>query len=263
MRYRHSLLELVRALFCMGLPLVCLAGCQDKLLTSKWAMDDPDYAAKYSEPYGSHKHERMLKQMVDARHVAGKGGGYVTGYGSGDPDAGGLELGMFNYPTAEIETRLGLQGLIGTREKDWFLGLTPGIRLQTPTRLAPFVGIASFIGGNWETVDASHDGIDNDDDNSTDELGEDKTNFYFRGGIGPEVGVHYWLTGKSRLTLSGQHLFSTEGRKSDMWMLGITFSFLSGPEGDAASEPTATSSPLNDENSADGSVQVSSPPSER
>ena len=37
-------------------------------------MDDADYAAKYSKPYGDDKIPRMAKQAVDARYVGGRGG---------------------------------------------------------------------------------------------------------------------------------------------------------------------------------------------
>ena len=56
------------------------SGCQSWSwpISSKWALDDPDYAAKYSEPYGEDKTLRMLKQSVDARHIHGKGGPYLS-----------------------------------------------------------------------------------------------------------------------------------------------------------------------------------------
>ncbi len=261
MRYRRERLDGIRAVIGALLLLLATVGCQEKLLSSKWAMDDPDYATKYSEPYGSNKNERMLKQMVDARHVEGKGGWYGTGLGSADPRSAGLEVGLFNFPTASIETRVGLQGLVGTREDDWYLGATPGIRLQAPTRLAPFVGVASFIGGNWESLPANNDRIDNDDDGSIDEYDEEELDVYFRGAIGPEVGVHYWLNGSSRLTVSGQHLFSTEGRSSDMWMFGVSFSVLTGPNksGDDSliSRPKADGEEAADESNAAASLQLS------
>lgn len=234
MRYRrqvlNSILGFVTALTLVG----ASVGCGGKLLSSKWALDDPGYAAKYSEPYGTRKNERMLKQMVDARHVEGQSGWYLMGLGANDPGAAGAELGIFSYPTAIMESRVGVQGLVGTRESDWFVGLTPGVRLQPPSRLAPFVGVASFLGGNEKTSSADSDGRDNDDDGFIDELGEEKSDTFFRLGVGPEVGVHYWLNGSSRLTVSGQHLFSTEGRASDMWMFGLTFSVLTGPDRDDA-----------------------------
>lgn len=231
----------------MALIVMLICGCQGKLISSKWAMDDPDYAAKYNKPYGDDKTQRMLKQAVDARHVEGKSGWYASGYGSGDPLTAGGELGIFSYPDAMVETRVGVMGLLGTRQQDWYVGLTPGIRLQTPTRFAPFVGVAGFIGGNSKDIPAEHDNIDNDGNGSVDEDDEVRSEGHFLGGISPEIGAHYWLTSSSRLTVSGQYLFTTEGRASDMWMFGLTFSVLTGPnkaDGEASTSEVPTVSEL-------------------
>ena len=53
---------------------ISLPGCSSWPLSSKWAMNDADYAEKYSQPYGEDKTQRMIKQLVDARHLKDKGG---------------------------------------------------------------------------------------------------------------------------------------------------------------------------------------------
>ncbi|MBN1591462.1 MAG: hypothetical protein JW888_18255, partial [Pirellulales bacterium] len=89
--------------------LVSSAGC----MSSRWAMDDPDYAAKYGKPYGDDKVCRMAKQIVDARHVGGKGGLYVGGALQGDPLSIGGQLGGFGYATPSISGHAALAGLAG------------------------------------------------------------------------------------------------------------------------------------------------------
>lgn len=210
-------------------------GCSDYPMSSKWAMDDPDYEEKYSEPYGEDdldKPLRMLKQSVDARHVEDKGGFYVGGAVADDPTSAGLEFGAFSYETPEVETHISLAALGGTGRENWFLGANTGIRLQPPTRLAPFVGVGGFAGLNWAESNARGDGVDNDDDGSIDELGETKTNFDGLASIYPEVGVHYWLGAHTRLTASASYWITTSGRDDDFWFIGAGISFLERPQVD-------------------------------
>ena len=208
------------------LVLICASGCADWPLTSKWAMDDPDYRAKYSKPYGNDKTLRMLKQSVDARHVDGKGGGYVAFNMADEPTSVGLEIGGVEYLSSALEGHGGFNGLVGTGAEDWFLGGTIGLRLQSPTRLAPFVGVGAFAGFNWELHDAENDGIDNDDDGAVDELNETKTEYGGLAAVFPEVGVHYWLGSDSRLTLSASRWFTTEESSDDFWFFGIGITVL-------------------------------------
>jgi hypothetical protein len=124
-----------------------LCGCSNWPLSSKWAMDDVDYATKYSQPYGDDKPVRMLKQMFDARHVKEKTGAFVGGGGGGSPSTGGVSVGSFYYPNYWTEVDLGLTGLAGTGAHDWFIGPEAGVRFQTPTRIAPFAGAGHFSAG--------------------------------------------------------------------------------------------------------------------
>ncbi len=193
------------------IPILFLAaGCG----TSRWAMDDPDYAAKYSEPYGDDKIPRMAKQAVDARHVGDKGGLYVQAAGQTAPFNLGGEIGGFHYWTPCLSGRIGLQGLASTNADGFFAGLNTGVRVQPPTRLAPFAGVGAFGGATdfWE-----------DTENCCPHCEDD-----IRGivGVYPELGVHYWLTGRSRVSLSGSYLVTTEGRKDDFWFYGVTLAFL-------------------------------------
>ena len=78
-------------------------------------MADPDYAEKYSQPYGRDKNQRMLKQSVDARFVDNKRGWFAGGAGSSSPGTGGVEIGGFTYlaPWLEGNCRVPLAQRIG------------------------------------------------------------------------------------------------------------------------------------------------------
>jgi hypothetical protein len=167
----------------------------------------------------------MAKQAVDARHVQGRSGWGVAATAGPDPVTVGGELSMFGYSEPWVEGRLGLMGVAGTGDANLFGGLTAGARLQTPTRFAPFVGLGGFAGGG--NRDASDDGIDNDNDCCIDERGEKEDEFF--GSVFPEVGVHYWLSPRVRLTPNAAYHVTTSGRDDDQWFFGVGLSFLSGP----------------------------------
>lgn len=214
-----------------------LAGC-----SSKWAIDDPVYAEKYDTPYRGNdadKVARMIKQSLDARYVADRGGSYAGAGGSSSPPAAGIELGRFAYVDSSIEGRIGLKGLVGTGANGWFGGLDTGIRVQAPSRLAPFVGAGAYLGGTKEEVLAENDRIDNDNDGSIDELEEMDDNYRFLASIYPEAGVHWWMTENVRLTGSAQYHLNTDGRDTDFWFVGFHISVL-----DAAKEYTDYDGPV-------------------
>lgn len=201
---------------------VLLCGCP----WSRWALKDPDYAAKYDEPPELLDVEAQAKQAIDARFVEGKGGWYVAGAGHADPDAGGGEIGVFGYPTSCVSANLGLAVLGGTGANDIFLGLNSGLRVHAPSRFSPFAGVGMFHGYSEHEVSARGDFIDNDDDGSIDELGETATEYGWLSAVYPELGVYYWLNSSVRLSASGAYYVTTEGRASDFWFYGASLSFL-------------------------------------
>ncbi len=203
-----------------------IAGCG----TSRWAMNDPDYAAKYGRPYEQgEKLPRMAKQSIDARHVGGKGGGYVAAGAADDPVSVGGEIGGFYYPVSTIEGRVALAGLLGTGARDAFVGLNSGLRVHPPTRIAPFGGVGLYGGYSEYEFSVMHDGVDNDGDFQVDEWGETETDYGFLGAVYPEIGVHYWVDGRTRLTGSAAYYVTTEGRNHDFWYFGLGVATLPGP----------------------------------
>lgn len=190
-------------------------------------MNDPVYAQKYVQ--GAEKGEwlQKAKQAIDARHVAGLSGwtfGGATMYRpKTDNTLGGFDIGIERYPTSFLSQRVGLLGYAS--QDEGYIGIDSGLRLQTPTRLAPFVGAGGLIGGS-RTVQTTPDGIDNDLDDFVDEPGEKASQIdHFLVAIYPEVGSHFWLTERLRATIYGRYLITNLGQEQDDWMLGgqITF----------------------------------------
>ena len=195
-------------------------------------MDDPDYAAKYSKPYGRDKPLRMVKQAIDARHLNGKVGTTVGVGGAGDPASISGEIGGFAYTSECTELNAGLTAVAGTGALSAFVGPEVRYRLVAPARLSPFVGVGAFAGVNWFDEPAENDGIDNDDDLFVDEPGEEKENYEAFLAVYPEIGVHFWANGRWRLTGSGRYYVNTEGRDSDFWHFGLSLGWVSREEGE-------------------------------
>lgn len=202
------------------------------ILKSRWAMDDPEYAEKYCD--GAEKSDVLgkLKQAVDARFQEDASGLFVSGgYAKrSDADDGlvSIDIGAESYFTSYLTGRASLMGM-GNGE-DWFTGLDAGLRLQSPTRLAPFVGAGVFAGYARETVIADDDWKDNDDDGLIDEYREkDKR---ISGGIAafyPEVGAHFWWTPKIRLSSYGRYMVTTEGSDANDWQFGVGLAMFTNP----------------------------------
>lgn len=211
-----------RRIAIVSLAAVCFCGCP----WSRWALKDPDYAAKYDVPPDALDVAAQAKQSVDARFVEGKAGWYVAGAGHADPNAAGGEIGGFVYPQSWLSAHAGLALLGGTGADDLFLGLNSGLRVQPPSRLAPFAGVGMFHGYSEHEYPARADWRDNDSDGSIDEFGETGTEYGWLSAVYPEIGVHYWLNSSIRATASGAYYVTTEGRDSDFWFYGASLSFL-------------------------------------
>lgn len=221
-------MDLRLALLCVVL-LAPAGGCAH-FLKSRYAMDDPAYAAKYQD--GAERGDILgkLKQANDARHIEGLGGTYLSGgtqyRGQDGATLTGLELGAEAYGNSWSSARMGLSGYVG--HGDWYAGIDNGVRLQLPTRLSPFVGVGMFHGLSTTRVDASHDHEDNDDDGKVDEWGEKDTEFDgWLSSVYPEVGVHFWPIGQGRITVFSRYMVTTEGRDSDDWLTGFQMTFFS------------------------------------
>lgn len=186
-------------------------------------MDDPVYAEKYAE--GAPKTDLLgkLKQAVDARHTEDLSGLYVSAGGQDHTEASstfvGAEVGFEKYIKSWLTARGSLATYIG--DDEGYGGLDLGLRLQTPSRIAPFAGLGLFNGVSKGYAPAARDGVDNDDDGFIDEGGERrKTVDGWMTAIYPEIGAHLWLNGRVRLTSFGRYFITTEGRRYDHWLVG-------------------------------------------
>jgi hypothetical protein len=213
---------------CSLLTLLITSGCAH----SRWALSDRDYLAKYGSPAEEKAPwNRKLKQAWDARFLEGRTGGYA-GAGAGLGVHGqsaivGGEIGGFHYVSHSVESRMGLAGLASTSEQGGFTGGSLGVRVQTPSRLAPFVGLGGFAGYSEKEESATDDGVDNDQDMFVDESDETTTEInHFLAAVYPEVGVHFWFNPRFRLTASASYYMTTGGRNDDTVMLGLNLGFL-------------------------------------
>lgn len=215
---------------CFALTVSCISsGCS---LRSRYAMDDPVYFEKYAD--GAEKGDLLgkAKQALDARHTEDLSGFYFSGGAQQRHDDDhaifGGELGFESYAENWVSLRGSIATFVGESEggngTEGYGGLDLGVRFQTPSRIAPFVGVGLFNGISKGTRSANGDGIDNDDDGFIDERNERKSTVDgWLTAVYPEVGVHVWANSKLRLTGFGRYFVTTEGRQQDDWLIGAQF----------------------------------------
>lgn len=227
--FRHAL----RASLASTLLVCCGCALPTGLLKSRWAMDDPEYAEKYCD--GAEKSDVLgkLKQAADARFQKEASGYFVSGglakRSDNDNSLASIDVGCEAYFTSYLTGHASLMGMVN--EEDWFTGLDGGYRLQTPTRLAPFVGVGGFVGYANETIDADDDWVDNDDDGFIDEWGEEKKRFSgSMAAVYPEFGAHFWWNPSFRISSYGRYMVTTDGRDSDAWQFGFGVALFSNPK---------------------------------
>lgn len=205
---------------------IASGGCTS--LRSRYALDDPVYAQKYAEGASKKNIAGKIKQAIDARHTK-----YLIGWLAGGgtqvvPDEGdrfsSIDLSRAVYQTDWFTTRLGLSGYSG--DDTLSLGVDVGARLQTPTRLAPFVGVGGYGGVSLEDavpliIESAFDSTFDSDDSFESVSTNDSSNTV--GGLAlfyPEVGAHFWVDGKIRLSTFGRYLITSQGRDTDGWYVG-------------------------------------------
>lgn len=191
-------------------------------------MDDPVYAEKYAD--GAEKGDLLgkAKQAFDARHTRHLGGLYGSGgyqyRPEGEGSLPGAEVGYEVYAQNWLTAR-GSLALYSDGDQGYG-GLDLGLRVQPPTRIAPFAGIGIFNGVSRGDRLATNDHVDNDDDDLVDEPGE-RESFLdgWLAAVYPEVGVHAWVNGSVRVSGYGRYFITSDGRDSDHWLIGgqVTF----------------------------------------
>ena len=194
------------------------AGCS---LRSRYALDDPVYASKYQEGAEKSDLAGKLKQAIDARHTKELSGLFASGGVQVRPrfgDAfGSIELGREVYIQNYLTNRISASGLAGNGSG--FVGLDVGTRLQSPTRLAPFVGVGGNAGISIrDFISIATDRSDSEQSFISPEPSRTVSGF---AAVYPEVGAHFWLNGRLRLSGFGRYLVTTEGREFDDWLIGF------------------------------------------
>ena len=196
------------------------SGCS--MLKSRYAMDDPVYAEKYTEGAEKGDWAGKFKQAFDARHTEDLSGMYFSGGAQVRDEGsvlGGAELGVEGYLQNWVSAR-GAVAIFGA-DGEGYGGLDLGVRLQPPSRVAPFIGVGMFNGGSKGVVDADDDGFDNDDDGRIDERGEQRDRLDgWLTAVYPEVGLHAWLNGRLRMSMFGRYFVTNHGRDDDHWLVG-------------------------------------------
>jgi len=204
-------------------------------------MKDPDYAAKY--PRHSGNVLKMAKQAVDARHLAQRKGSYLGGTFEPEANAIGGEIGYSYYLEPWLEQQIALAGLYSDDLHDAYIGGKLGYRVQSPSRVAPFVGLGGFAGlfhkgTPYDTLYVVGAAVSDDPDYHYDhDPGDDGLHPMLA--VYPEVGVHFWLNEKFRLTASGSYHISTEGRKFDYYLFNFGISRMTVPDRTADPAPDA------------------------
>jgi hypothetical protein len=103
--------------------------------------------------------------------------------------------------------------LLGSEyEKDTVYGYRLGARVEAPTRISPFWGLGTFFG-------------------SSDFWGDKSTNkaiipTTYMATVFSEAGLHIWTTKDTRLSLYYSYNFSSNGRRDDMKILGLSFGYM-------------------------------------
>jgi hypothetical protein len=129
--------------------------------------------------------------------------GASMAWNEGDNAYVGMLFGDF-YPRTWLCLRNGIGSMDARDFERWFFGMDFGIRVATPTRLAPFAGIGGFLGYRTERED-----------------GEDETRFIAT--LHPELGCDLWFPRGYRLTGVTSWHFTSEGG-TRVWVSGVEFS---------------------------------------
>ena len=201
-----------------------LTGCTG----SRWARSDADYARKYSK----HSDDvlQMAKQSLDARFVGGRNGFYTSVASGTEPATASAELGMLVMPWSWLETRVGATGIVGSPGESIYGGGTLGVRLQSPSRFSPFIGVGGYVGEEpWEILE---DVLNENDDWSTETSDNDSGDSIVFAGY-PELGAHFWLTPRWRLTTSMSYYV---GWSEEPWFFSIGVAKIPGPDALPATE---------------------------
>ncbi|GIW95239.1 MAG: hypothetical protein KatS3mg110_3280 [Pirellulaceae bacterium] len=219
LRLRSQFLDSLKCILLITTLLVS-EGCN--LLRSRYAMNDPVYAEQYVEGAQWPDLPGKLKQALDAR-FADNLNGYVVGMGAQTRLTAdilvGAELGAESYISDSFSTRSGIAAYLNPH--DYYFAVDAGVRFQPPVRLAPFAGLGTFHGiSRWPTLASRSPSDEETTVSFSDSSSSDSQPLHLIHAVYPEIGAHFWIDGKRRITLFGRYLITSEGRSSDQWFIG-------------------------------------------
>ncbi|MEN1682203.1 MAG: hypothetical protein AAGJ46_21725 [Planctomycetota bacterium] len=176
--------------------------------------------------------ELPAEDALGAKRATGRTGTYADAHGGTNPSAGGATFGWLAYlPKYKglTSARFGI-GVLGADSIRLFdsdgvlsLGGELGVRLQAPSRLAPFVGLGGYTG--W--AGGGPDEEDSSDPPGGDADGLGRSDHRLLSAVYPEVGVHTWLTPNWRLTAMARHYEAFTGVDSqDYQTFGFSLAYL-------------------------------------
>ena len=131
---------------------------------------------------------------------------------------GGVDLTYTVCPNWFSEARVGVSYFADN--EFLYKGATGSVRLQFGDVISPYVGLGLLAGYAEKTVDASADGLDNNNDGVIDEYGEKKTLSQASGFLYPEVGVALYA-GSFGITLSARRFYGSSFSGNVIYSLGL------------------------------------------
>ena len=176
-------------------------------------MDDARYADRFSGPYSKRPLNKLLRQgeeIIDARFQEGRSGLYTgAGIATRQRAAAVGEVGVTWLPTSWSTVRIGAEGMLADGLPTYLTGGIVGVRLHSPTRFSPYVGVAGMAGVADTSTTAQSTYIDKQG-NIVQE--GDRVPGVTKGlaAIIPEVGMSYWFTSRVRLNVGASYYMTTD-----------------------------------------------------
>ena len=180
-------------------------------------MDDARYADRFSGPYSKRPLNKLLRQgeeIIDARFQEGRSGLYTgAGIATRQRAAAVGEVGVSWLPTSWSTVRVGAEGMLAEGLPTYLTGGIIGVRLHSPTRFSPYVGVAGMAGVADTSTTAQSTYIDKQG-NLVQE--GDRVPGVTKGlaAIIPEVGMSYWFTSRVRLNVGASYYMTTDAGSS-------------------------------------------------
>lgn len=177
-------------------------------------------------------------QIVNADTIEGIAGFYAGGGARLDPLAGTGALGLFHYPTSWLSWRAGLAGATFSNSDERLIagGAELGLRVQTPTQLAPFVGVGTFLG--WQEQKTTTTTVSEESFwgfHSTQTTTKTKTKGLAT--VYPEVGVIFWVSPHVYLATRAAYNFTSLRHDKESWMLGLELGLGMKPDAESTPDP--------------------------